>query len=160
MWRLLSIAWEERLKIMRERQREIRAMETDDKREVRLERQTEGDKRWGDCWAKRREIEDYAGELDRRTAMVTAEQRDITAKVFNIRVFPTHLYWWNFHHYSVNCGVWMLSMSSNSLFCAIFTDLHVFVMHVQLYTTSSYNHTFLCDLTLRLAPQWLSFSSN
>ena len=28
-----------------------------------------------------------------RTAMETAEQSDLPAKVFNIRVFPTYLYW-------------------------------------------------------------------
>ena len=80
---------------MRERQRETRAMETDDEKEVRLERQrerqTEGDVETAEQREERLKI-----MLERqigRTAMKTAEQRDITAKVFNIRVFPTYLYW-------------------------------------------------------------------
>ena len=56
-----------------DRQREIRDVETAEQRgersKIMLERQIE------------------------RTAMETAEQSDLLAEVFNIRVFPTYLYW-------------------------------------------------------------------
>ena len=56
-----------------DRQREIRDVETaeqrDERSKIMLERQIE------------------------RTAMETAEQSDLLAKVFNIRGFPTYLYW-------------------------------------------------------------------
>ena len=56
----------------RHRQREIRDMETAEQREERLKIMRE------------RQIE--------RIAMETAEQSDLFAKAFNIRVFPTCLY--------------------------------------------------------------------
>ena len=67
-------------------------METDYEREVRLERQREirdvetaeqREKTLKIMWE--RQIE--------RTAMETAEQSDLPAKVFNIMVYPTYLYW-------------------------------------------------------------------
>ena len=54
----------------RHRQREIRDVETAEQREERLKIMRE-----------------------RPIAMETAEQSDLPAKVFNIRVFPTCLYW-------------------------------------------------------------------
>ena len=76
-----------------------------------------------------------------------AEQSDLPAKVFNIRVFPTYLYWWNFHHYSVNCSICHLHrLARVHNACAV---AHTLVLQP---------HLFMCSL--RLAPQWLSFSSN
>ena len=68
--------------------------------------------------------------------------RDLPAKVFNIRVFFIG------ETFTSIPGIVAFECSSifdtsNSLFCAIFADLHVFIMHVQLHITSPYNHIFM-----------------
>ena len=69
---------EERLKIMRERQRETRAVETDDEREVRLERHRQREIRDVETAEQREERLKIMWERPiERTAMETAEQRDL-----------------------------------------------------------------------------------
>ena len=100
---------EERLKIMQERERETRAVETDDEREVRLERHRQREIRDVETAEQREERLKIMWERPiERTAMETAEQRDLNfgcnemtvaavfpsirdlpAKVFNITVSHT-----------------------------------------------------------------------
>ena len=69
---------EERLKIMWERQRETRAMETDDEREVMLERHRQREIRDVETAEQREERLKVMRERPiERTAMETAEQRDL-----------------------------------------------------------------------------------
>ena len=110
-------------------------METDYEREVRLVRQTEGDKRWLDCWAKKREIEDYAGETDRENSY-----RWLSKVIFPLKYLTSGFFLLTFIGETSITIPWTVAF-------AIFTDLHVFIMHAQLHTPSSYNHTFLCVLS-------------
>ena len=67
-------------------------METDYEREVRLERQREiRDVETAEQREERSKIM-WERQIE-RTAMEIAEQSDLPAKVFNIRVYPTFLYW-------------------------------------------------------------------
>ena len=69
-------------------------METDDEREVMLERHRQREIRDVETAEQREERLKIMRERPiERTAMETAEQSDLPAKVFNIRVFPTCLYW-------------------------------------------------------------------
>ena len=68
-------------------------METDDEREVRMERQRQREIRDVETAEQREDRLKIMWERQiERTARETAQQSDLPAKVFNIRV-PTCLYW-------------------------------------------------------------------
>ena len=84
---------EERLKIMQERQRETRAMETDDEREVRLERHRQREIRDVETAEQREERLKIMRERPiERTAMETAEQRDLNFEMTFATFFPSVIF--------------------------------------------------------------------